>query len=274
MEEYHYPDFMPKEGDLVLVRDFESEDWRVRTFISYRGGDYTFYAWRTHLGALWAHCAPYPNSSENLKPQAVQAPKAALGIRTMESPPKEQKIMVFDYASHQEMWKWIARQAKTDHPSLAEKCNWPGWKDYPHSVTNNCFACHAVREAEGTTNCDHCPLQWKDLISGNRMHDCLGYNGLEYDDPMGLINYYNYALRFAYYALDHNYYHEFVGDPIDPYRAVIYPRLLGEVPRYSNFAIYFSSLAETIANLPLSWDFVTMLREGKAKLIGELKTPF
>lgn len=60
MVEYRYPDFMPKEGELVLVRDSVNQEWRERRFCGYFPS-YFPYVWHVlSEGSTtgWKTCAP------------------------------------------------------------------------------------------------------------------------------------------------------------------------------------------------------------------------
>lgn len=56
MKEYSYPDFMPKKGGAVFVRDNIDQEWRKTVFDYYAYG--TEYPWVCgRLG--WRYAAPY-----------------------------------------------------------------------------------------------------------------------------------------------------------------------------------------------------------------------
>lgn len=60
MREYHYPDFMPKEGECVLVRDYLNQEWSTGTFCGFFK-EYSPYCWRVCIEnntTAWKICAP------------------------------------------------------------------------------------------------------------------------------------------------------------------------------------------------------------------------
>lgn len=142
MREYHYPDFMPRRGELILVRDSESQDWRTRTFHKYnRNAQYPWYT-RTMCGvtAVWKYAAPYSAMSEPVLYTEEDQPMPGQPILARDHKDADWECRIFwrydstkelrwydslsagwRYAAHYDEQFWLAQQKKEEEPVDASK---------------------------------------------------------------------------------------------------------------------------------------------------------
>lgn len=116
MVEYSYPDFMPKEGELILVRDLLTQGWRSRTFCEYQTGkNYPWYT-QTEEGVKvgWRYARPCSAT-------AVATPV----LYTKENPPiSGQPILVSDDAKEWNPRLYAFHNARAEFPWCAGDRNW------------------------------------------------------------------------------------------------------------------------------------------------------
>lgn len=137
MREYHYPDFMPKEGELILVRDLLVQGWRSRVFCEYRKGQNFPWCTRTDDGttSVWRRARPCSAMPEPVlyTEEDLPMPGQPILVRDDEEAPWTARIFVkfvaeaashwqvlspafgaigFRYAAHYDEQFWLDQQKK------------------------------------------------------------------------------------------------------------------------------------------------------------------
>lgn len=141
MKEYHYPDFMPKEGELIFVRDSKNHEWRIRAFYKYdRNAHYPWYAQASN-GALtvWRYAAPYFVVPRLVLYAEEDQPMPGQPILVRDTPEGDWVCRIFSYyekgasnpwrtgrnigyryAAHYDEQFWLAQQKKEEEPKEEE----------------------------------------------------------------------------------------------------------------------------------------------------------
>lgn len=117
MKEYRYPDFMPKVGDFVLVRDCPGAKWKGGIFLQYEVG-YLF-PWRVDAsdtsGALgWSYCMP---AKEEAKPPVLYTKE--------DQPMSGQPILVRYYADDDWQCRLFNRYVEGEDAPWETVDDWP-----------------------------------------------------------------------------------------------------------------------------------------------------